>query len=102
MTAATPEDWARLAQMGEATRAAHPKAAHWYLAAIATSPDRRARGLGTALLQHALPAVDASGLPTYLESSNPRNITIYERHGFEVIGRIDIDDGVYMTPMWRP
>lgn len=104
MTLATADDFARLAQMGEATLAAHPADAHWYLAAIATLPDRRSQGLGTTLLAHTLPPVDASGLPTYLESSNPRNIPFYERHGFEVAGRIDIDtvDGVFMTPMWRP
>jgi len=103
MVLATADDFARLAEMGEATRAAHPTETHWYLAAIATLPERRAQGLGTTLLRHTLAPVDASGIPAYLESSNPRNITLYERHGFEVAGRIDIDldDGVFMTPMWR-
>ena len=102
MTLATSDDWARLAQMGAATQAAHPKDEHWYLATIASLPTHRSLGLGTALLQHTLPEVDTSGVPAYLESSNPRNVTLYERHGFEVVGRIDIDEGVYMTPMWRP
>ncbi|MEE4201335.1 hypothetical protein [Erythrobacter sp.] len=30
--------------------------------------------------------VDRDGLPTYLETPNPRNIAFYERHGFAVIG----------------
>jgi ribosomal protein S18 acetylase RimI-like enzyme len=98
----TDDDFARLAVMGEVTEAAHPTEPHWYLGVIATLPDRRGRGLGAALLAESLRAVDAAHLPAYLESSNPRNITLYERHGFEVSGRIDIDDGVFMTPMWRP
>lgn len=101
MPMATPGDWARLAALGEAMSAAHPAEPHWYLAAIATLPERRGRGLGSALLAESLLVVDADRMPAYLESSNPRNITLYERHGFQITGRIDIDDGVYMTPMWR-
>ena len=102
MSMATADDWTRLAAVNEAMEAAHPTEPHWYLPAIATLPDRRGRGLGSGLLSHALLAVDRDRSPAYLESSNPRNITLYERHGFEVAGRIDIDDGVFMTPMWRP
>ena len=43
--------------------------------------------------------VDADGLHCYLESSNPRNISLYERHGFEIMGRIEIGAGPPVTPM---
>lgn len=101
---ASGEDFARLAVMGAAVEEAHPTEPHWYLGVVATLPDRRAQGLGSALLAAALEVVDATGHPAYLESSNPRNISLYERHGFEVTGRIDVDeaDGVFMTSMWRP
>jgi len=97
----TDEDFVRLAAMGEAVEAAHPKEPHWYLGVVATMPERRSQGLGAALLRASLAVVDADHHPAYLESSNPRNISLYERHGFEVTGRIDVDDGVWMTPMWR-
>ena len=45
--------------------------------------------------------VDRDGLPAYLESSNPANISLYERHGFEVMGRIRVADSPVMTPMLR-
>jgi hypothetical protein len=45
--------------------------------------------------------VDAEGLPAYLESSNPRNISFYERHGFEVVGRIQAGKTPVVTPMLR-
>lgn len=98
----TDDDLERLATMGEVVQASHPDASYWYLGVLATLPDQRAQGLGSALLTRSLAGVDATGMPAYLESSNPRNISLYERHGFEVTGRIDIADGVFMTPMWRP
>ncbi len=39
-------------------------------------------------MAHALRRCDADGLIAYLESSNPRNISLYERHGFEIMGKI--------------
>jgi len=95
------DELTRLAAMGAAMEAAHPKEPHWYLAMIAARRERRARGLGTLLMQHALEVVDEQHMPAYLESSNPRNITLYERHGFVVTGTIEIPDGPSLTPMWR-
>jgi hypothetical protein len=40
-------------------------------------------------------------LPAYLESSNPRNISLYERHGFEIIGLIQAGGSPTLTPMLR-
>ncbi len=37
-------------------------------------------------MEHCLEIVDASHLPAYLETPNPRNLTFYERYGFEVTG----------------
>ena len=39
---------------------------------------------------HSLTKVDESGLPAYLESSNPRKLSLYERFGFEIMGKIQI------------
>lgn len=53
-------------------------------------------------LKHALARVDEGKLPAQLESSNPRNISLYERHGFETIGEIQIGNSPVVTPMLRP
>lgn len=98
----TDDDLGRLAVMGEAMGRAHPHEPHWYLGIVATRPDRRGTGLGTRILGHSLGPVDDDGSPAYLESSNPRNISLYERHGFEVTGLIEIPGGPPMYPMWRP
>jgi ribosomal protein S18 acetylase RimI-like enzyme len=44
------------------------------------------RGLGGQLIEPCLEIIDASYLPAYLETPNPRSIAFYERHGFEVTG----------------
>lgn len=79
----------------------HPHEEHWYLPMIAADPSQTGRGLGAALMKHALEIVDEAGLPAYLESSNPRNISLYERHGFEVMGEIQAGSSPVMTPMYR-
>ena len=37
----------------------------------------------------------------YLESSNPKNVPLYERHGFEVAGVIEAADYPPIIPMMR-
>ena len=61
-----------------------------------------AAGLGTVLMKHALRRCDEEGVPAYLESSNPRNISFYERHGFKIVGRIQSGSSPVLTPMLRP
>jgi ribosomal protein S18 acetylase RimI-like enzyme len=46
------------------------------------------RGIGADLLRDRLDKVDAKGIHAYLESSNVRNISFYQRHGFEVVREI--------------
>lgn len=97
------DDFERLGTLDEASRAAHPEEPHWYLGILGARPEAQGTGAGTELLGRCLSSfVDRDGLPAYLESSNPRNVTLYLRHGFEVVGDIAIADGVSMTAMWRP
>lgn len=79
----------------------HPDEPHWYLPVIAADPAYIGRGLGGELMKHALRRVDEDGVAAYLESSNPLNISLYERHGFEVMAEITVGDSPVMTPMVR-
>ena len=79
----------------------HPHEPCWYLPLIAADPAYRGGGLGSAILQHALQRCDEDGTIAYLESSNPRNISLYQRHGFEVIGEIQAGSSPVMYPMIR-
>lgn len=65
-----------------------PSEPRWYLLIMGVDPLQQGRGFGSALLQHALIQCDRNSMPAYLESSNPRNIPLSERHGFELLGTI--------------
>jgi ribosomal protein S18 acetylase RimI-like enzyme len=82
---------------------AHPmRPKHWYLYAIGARVGSQGRGLGSAMLREGLDQVDAAGEPAYLESSNIRNVPLYERHGFAVVEEITIaGGGPSMWRMWR-
>ena len=86
-----------LQQMGES----HPKEPHWHLAFIGVDPTQQGKGIGAVLLRYALARIDAEGLHSYLESSNPANIPFYRRHGFEVIREIRVGGSPLVTPMLR-
>ncbi len=73
----------------------------WYLPFIGVDMARQGRGLGSALMKHALERCDEDGTHAYLESSNPANISLYERHGFQVMGRIDAGSAPPIHPMIR-
>lgn len=79
----------------------HPSEPHWYLPIIGVDPVWQGRGLGAALLQHTLARCDREQVPAYLESSNPRNISLYERHGFAVVGTIQVGTAPPLHPMVR-
>lgn len=91
-----------LGQVVEQMGRYHPQEPHWYLAMVGADPARQGQGLGSALIKHGLRQCDAQGLPAYLESSHPRNVPLYERHGFEVMGVIQPDDFPPLIPMLRP
>ncbi|NWG46643.1 MAG: GNAT family N-acetyltransferase [Alphaproteobacteria bacterium] len=97
-----PERLEDVAVLMEKMAAFHPEEPHWYLAMIAADPAFMGRGLGAALLKHTLARCDGEGLPAYLESSNPRNMSLYERHGFETIGEIRSDRSPTLYAMLRP
>ena len=71
---------------------------HWYLPALGVRPDRQGQGLGSRLMFPILSRCDEQGLPAYLEASSPRNRALYERHGFEVTGTLDLARGG--PPLW--
>jgi GNAT superfamily N-acetyltransferase len=81
--------------------AAHPRFRHWYLPWFGVKRGHQGHGHGGRLLTHGLAIVDASGLPAYLETPNPRTVPFYERHGFAVSGATDAGDCPPLTFMLR-
>jgi ribosomal protein S18 acetylase RimI-like enzyme len=80
----------------------HPKEPHYYLQFIGCRRGEQGRGIGAALLKQGTRICDERGMPAYLECSNPRNIPLYERHGFEVTGQEAVGkNGPVAWFMWR-
>jgi hypothetical protein len=54
------------------------------------------------LLAASLERIDAMGMPTYLESTNPANNVRYARHGYRPATTFAVvDGGPVVTTMWR-
>ena len=80
----------------------HPEEPHYYLEFLGTRADRQSKGVGSAVMADMLDQCDTEGRPAYLESSNPRNIPFYARHGFKVREEMSLGKGAPVcTSMWR-
>ena len=85
----------------EQMAAHHPAEPHWYLPLIGVQPIYQGLGLGSVLMRPILQRCDEKRLPAYLESTSPRSVTLYRRHGFEVIGEIRTGSAPPIYPMVR-
>jgi ribosomal protein S18 acetylase RimI-like enzyme len=79
----------------------HPSEPHWFLPFMGVDPSQQGQGFGSALLQHTLIQCDRDSELVYLESTNPKNIPLYQRHGFEVLGTIQVGTSPSIFPMLR-
>ena len=78
-------------------------APHWYLLGIGVDPPLQGQGIGGQLLQPGLRQADAARLPCYLETQQARNVPLYRRHGFAVVGETDPPGGgPHLWLMARP
>ena len=71
----------------------------WYLSVLGVDPAFQRQGLGSGMMKHVTRMVDELVLPAYLESCNPKNISLYLRHGFELVGEIQQGTSPVVTPM---
>jgi ribosomal protein S18 acetylase RimI-like enzyme len=88
-------------EMMEQMGGSHPGNPHWYLPLIGVDPSQQGRGHGSALLAQALRVCDREHRIAYLESTNPRNLPLYQRFGFEVMRTIQVGTSPAVWPMIR-
>ena len=79
----------------------HPDESHWYLPLIGVDPAHQGKGYGAALMTYALQQCDRDRSLAYLESTNPWNITLYQRYGFKALGQIQVGTSPVLVPMLR-
>jgi ribosomal protein S18 acetylase RimI-like enzyme len=60
---------------------------HWFLQAIGVATRFQRKGYASKLLRSMLSKIDKEHLPCYLETIDEKNISIYERFGFNIIDR---------------
>jgi GNAT superfamily N-acetyltransferase len=97
----SPEKYAAMGTVFSQMAQYHPKEPHWYLPLIGIDSFHQNKGHGSVLMQHALQQCDRDHVAAYLESTNPRNISFYQRHGFEVLSTIVVDPSCSISPMLR-
>ena len=85
----------------EQVGAGHPQVPHWYLPAIGVEPLGQGKGYGSTLLAHGLKACDRDHVAASLEATNPANIPLYRRFGYEVCGEIQAGSSPVITAMFR-
>ncbi|HEU4598931.1 MAG TPA: GNAT family N-acetyltransferase, partial [Solirubrobacterales bacterium] len=101
MREALGADAGRLLGAFERFEEARPSEPHYYLSLLGTHPDHTGQGWGMGLLGDNLARIDAEGVAAYLESSNPANVSRYERLGFTVFDEFAVSEEIAVAQMWR-
>ena len=96
-----PEEKRRMDALLEVMDANLPAEPHAHLNLLAVVPERQGQGIGSALFHATLPALDAAGVPAYLEATSDQNRRLYERHGFVFLNNIPPAGGPPLRRMWR-
>jgi ribosomal protein S18 acetylase RimI-like enzyme len=76
----------------------HHREDHLYVLVLGVHPDQKGRGFGRQLLAPSLELADRAGVPAYLETTNPANLGLYRRFGFEVVEEVRAWEGA--PPLW--
>jgi GNAT superfamily N-acetyltransferase len=75
---------------------------HFQCVYIACRSASRGCGYGAEVMRRVTEVCDAEELGAYLVSSNPLNVSFYEREGYKVLTDVTpIEGGPLMRPMWR-
>lgn len=64
-----------------------PKKPHWHLGPIAVLPEKQNNGIGKKLIAYCIENIDG---PAYLEVDQIKNVKLYEKFDFKVIGTTEI------------
>lgn len=90
LAAQRPRVAGRWSAVAEALQLHRPLSPHAYLATLGVEPELQRAGVGRALVQHWLGAVDAAGQRAYLETDSTSNVVWYERFGFAVRAELTV------------
>ena len=78
-----------------------PPEPHWYLNHLAVRPGDQGKGLGRTLLQWGIERADDEGVGTYLDTTNPDNLSFYRAAGYSQVGIVRVDGAPTVWSLWR-
>ncbi|MBQ0892697.1 GNAT family N-acetyltransferase [Micromonospora sp. U56] len=90
---AAPRSFPTFMRLGSNAARAHPTEPHWYLVVLGVRPRHQGHGHGSRLVTAGLRHADRAGTACYLETSDPDNVTFYQRFGFTIV-----DDALPLVP----
>lgn len=79
-----------------------PKGRFWYLHYVGVRPAHQGKGHGGRIIRAQTAVADRDGLPCWLETATPENVTLYERLGFVTQVEWDVSGGPHFWGMMRP
>lgn len=98
-----PVNWRRLEDFVALRDKHKPPRLHHYLITIGVDPEYQRMGFGKALLESVVDAArqDPTTAGVMLDTDGEKNLVFYERNGFSVVGKEDLD-GTEVLFMYRP
>ncbi len=79
--------------LGKKSKEMHKKIApgdHFYLEMLSVDPNSHGQGWSSKLVKPMMAIAKERGLPVYLETSNPRNVAIYEHFGLTMVEKFAV------------
>ena len=75
---------------------------HWYVMVLGVAPAFQGQGYARSLMQPLFDRADLEGLPCYLETTQPKNVGLYERFGFRVlVDTVEPESGLHVWTFRR-
>jgi len=74
---------------------------HLYLSLLAVHPDHQGMGYSSQLLKPMFSKLDSVNLPCFLDTQNPKNVSLYQRFGFNIVHETKFDNVVPFYAMLR-
>ncbi|MFX1275724.1 MAG: GNAT family N-acetyltransferase [Promethearchaeota archaeon] len=71
---------------------------HWYFQNIAVKPEEQGKGYGGLLIKTMITEVETDDLPIYVETNVEKNVSIYQKYGFEILEHLIIPETD--IPLW--
>ena len=78
-----------------------PDSSPWILSIIAVDPDHQQQGIGSALLEYSIEQIGKNARELFVLSCNPNNLSLYQRFGFTLLGKLQADDSPPLHSLLR-